>query len=105
MMVQRAFTVVEHKFKNTDVEPLVENSEGAEKAKKDEEPTYSGIAEKIWCKGFGVFVDLIQFLYSFGTCCGYAIIIANELYLSVSFLTEGKEVPASMEWLTRTFFT
>ena len=35
-----------------------------------------------------------------GTCCGYAIIIANELYLSVSFITEGKVVPDSLEFLT-----
>ena len=60
-----------------------------------QEKTYSGIGK------FEIFVDLIQFLYSVGTCCGYAIIIANELYLSVSFITEGKVVPSSLEFLTR----
>ena len=46
-----------------------------------QEKTYSGIAKAIWNSKFEVFVDVIQFLYSVGTCCGYAIIIANELYL------------------------
>lgn len=68
-----------------------------------QEKTYSGIAKSIWNGKFEIFVDLIQFLYSVGTCCGYAIIIANELYLSVSFITEGKVVPASLEFLTRCF--
>ena len=66
-----------------------------------QEKTYSGIAKSIWNGKFEIFVDLIQFLYSVGTCCGYAIIIANELYLSVSFITEGKVVPSSLEFLTR----
>ncbi|KAK8809408.1 hypothetical protein WA171_000990 [Blastocystis sp. BT1] len=65
-----------------------------------QEKTYSGIAKSIWNGKFEIFVDLIQFLYSVGTCCGYAIIIANELYLSVSFITEGKVVPSSLEFLT-----
>ena len=66
-----------------------------------QEKTYSGIAKSIWNGKFEIFVDLIQFLYSVGTCCGYAIIIANELYLCVSFITEGKVVPSSLEFLTR----
>ena len=64
------------------------------------ENTYSGIGKAIYGKWFEGFVEVIQFLYSIGTCCGYAIIIANELDLSVSFLTEGKEVPASLQFLT-----
>lgn len=65
-----------------------------------QEKTYSGIAKAIWNSKFEVFVDVIQFLYSVGTCCGYAIIIANELYLSVSFITQGKTVSPALEFLT-----
>ena len=68
------------------------------------ENTYSGIAKSIYGRWFEVFVDVIQFLYSIGTCCGYAIIIANELYLSVSFIVEGKVVPSGIQFLTGVSF-
>ena len=48
--------------------------------------TYSGVVKVMFGRKMEWFVDLVQLLYSFGACVGYAIIIGDELSLTLGQL-------------------
>ncbi|KAK8790862.1 hypothetical protein WA158_005493 [Blastocystis sp. Blastoise] len=69
-----------------------------------QERTYSKMAGKLFGNYFGKFIDLFQIIYSFGSVIGYAVVIADEFYLSVSYFLMDVTIPEEYLWLTsRTF--
>ncbi|KAK8801932.1 hypothetical protein WA158_006327 [Blastocystis sp. Blastoise] len=62
------------------------------------ETSYSGLSKKLIGDKFEWVVDLIQLLYSTGACCGYTIIIGNELAIFMSYMFE-ETINPDIHWI------
>lgn len=64
------------------------------------EITYAGVARRYYGEKLGKVVEICQLFYAISACCGYAIIIANQLDNIVSLIIESHPLPHSVVWMS-----